>query len=50
MRGGQLSGSGAMATAGQARRLHDTFGLSISAGLRCTNAGDHPGFADANPS
>lgn len=34
----------AMATRGDARRLHDMFGLSIKASLRYTNVVDHPGF------
>ncbi|MFJ9380522.1 hypothetical protein [Streptomyces sp. NPDC101455] len=41
--------AGAMASWGDARRLHDVFGLSTNAGLRYTAAVDHPGFADATP-
>ncbi|MFI5808595.1 hypothetical protein [Streptomyces sp. NPDC051561] len=39
----------ALASRGDARRLHDMFGLSISASLRYTNVVDHPGFTDPTP-
>ncbi|MFF2515534.1 hypothetical protein [Streptomyces sp. NPDC058086] len=37
----------AMASRGDAKRLHDLFGLSINARLRYTNVVDHPGFDSA---
>lgn len=36
----------AIATAGDARRLTDLFGLSITQAARYTTAADHPGMAD----
>ncbi|WP_327714038.1 hypothetical protein OG381_00340 [Streptomyces sp. NBC_00490] len=36
----------AMASRGDAKRLHDMFGLSINASLRYTGVVDHPGFLD----
>ncbi|MFI8280755.1 hypothetical protein ACIGBH_38880 [Streptomyces sp. NPDC085929] len=40
----------ALASHGDAKRLHNMFGLSIHASLRYTEVVDHPGFTDANPS
>ncbi|GAX57805.1 hypothetical protein [Streptomyces olivochromogenes] len=37
----------AMASRGDAKRLHDMSGLSINASLRYTNVVDHPGFDSA---
>ena len=37
----------AMASRGDAKRLHDMFGLSINASLRYTDVVDHPGFDSA---
>ncbi|MFD5430284.1 hypothetical protein [Streptomyces sp. NPDC127084] len=36
----------ALASHGDAKRLHDMFGLSINASLRYTNIVDHPGFSE----
>ncbi|MEV6653892.1 hypothetical protein [Streptomyces sp. NPDC051219] len=40
----------ALASHGDAKRLHNMFGLSINASLRYTEVVDHPGFTDTNPS
>lgn len=40
----------ALASHGDAKRLHNMFGLSINASLRYTEVVDHPGFTDTDPS
>ncbi|MFJ9544066.1 hypothetical protein ACIRPX_43635 [Streptomyces sp. NPDC101225] len=40
----------AMASRGDAMRLHGMVGLSINPSLHYKDAVDHPGFADATPS